>query len=618
MRSALIGLVIIYCVFIGKAVAQTLQGSDTAKLIPVLDLLMQTDEPVAQGQCNDGIDNDGDGLTDWQYDLGCWGPGDSSERAASRSQENGWTTFDLRPDSIVVYVSSSQGNDANDGLSPQTAVATPERGLAITRGQSADVMLLRRGDVWRDTTLNMRFHQGGRSASEKFIISSYGPSTRRPRLEVSNHLINDNGREISNLAVMGLEIVSYRKEPNTPLYDGSTGGGFRFVGNIRSQNILLEDNYLKYGELVVQSVDNIEIRRNVIYRSYHAGTCAFNSDGSRNTHGNPGFRPSGMFMGSNTNTALLEGNVWDENGWNPDIPVGPNGACATIYNHNVYLANVKNVTVRNDLFLRASSIGLKVSGTVSGGVDGLTVRDSLFAEGEIGIAMGGNGAMANTHNNSTIANNVFTDINRSRPTTREFTWGITVENNNNTLYENNWFVNPPVSDRNAFAFGLSRDFNTGVVIRNNLAHGYNRALRVSEASGWGSVSITGNRFHTDSGATGPLVYHRGDFSKTTYSGNLYYSNYTSSNPNSDGWFDTGYPFSDIAEWRTESGESNAQTSSFAAPDVGRNIDAYASHLGIGSTLADFAREARKQSRFNYRPQYEAQAVNAYIKEGYTP
>ncbi len=617
MSKYLVSILSMLCCFSSVIHAQSAGAGSTALHTPIINSLL-LDEDIVQptGQCNDGIDNDGDGLTDWQFDLGCYNSADGSERAGSRLQENGWTTFDLSVDSQVIYVSSSTGDDANDGLTPATAVATPERGFALTRSGFPDVLLLKRGDRWRDTALNSRFHLGGRSANEKMIIASYGNSTRRPRLEIKTNFINDNGREFSNVAVQGLAFISYKKQPNTPEYDGTSGGAVRFVGNARSRNILLEDNYVEYGEFIVQSVDNIQLRRNVIYRSYHAGTCRFNADGTRNPHGNSAFRPSGMFMGSGTNTALLEGNVWDENGWNPDIPVGPNGACATIFNHNVYLSDVKNVTVRNNLFLRASSIGLKVSGNSSGGVDGLRVDNNLFAEGEIGIAMGGNSSETNTHNNSVVSNNVFTDIARTKPTTRAFTWGITVENNNNTVYENNYFVNP-LDARNGFSFGLGRDFNTDVTIRNNITHGYNRALRVASKVGWDSVQIQNNTFFTQIG-TGPLITHQGNFDDVSYSGNDYFSNYTSSSANSDGWFDNGFPFLNIGQWRTRSGETNAAVSTYSPSDPGRNVDSYAAQLGIGSTLADFAREARKQSRFNYRPEYEADAVNAYIRQGYAP
>jgi len=50
----------------------------------------------------------------------------------------------------------------------------------------------------------------------------------------------------------------------------------------------------------------------------------------------------------------------------------------------------------------------------------------------------------------------------------------------------------------------------------------------------------------------------------------------------------------------------------------RNVDSYASFLGIGATIDDFAREARKQARVNYPSEYEARAVNEYIREGFYP
>lgn len=37
--------------------------------------------PELPSECDDGIDNDGDGYADWQRDLGCYGPGDHTECA---------------------------------------------------------------------------------------------------------------------------------------------------------------------------------------------------------------------------------------------------------------------------------------------------------------------------------------------------------------------------------------------------------------------------------------------------------------------------------------------------------------------------------------------------------
>src|SRR5690606_36048013 len=81
-------------------------------------------DPGVITECNDGIDNDGDGWVDWENDLGCYGPGDASESAQSRDAEAGWTTYDKPTAGTVYYVSSSTGSDSNDGLSPQTAFET--------------------------------------------------------------------------------------------------------------------------------------------------------------------------------------------------------------------------------------------------------------------------------------------------------------------------------------------------------------------------------------------------------------------------------------------------------------------------------------------------------------
>ena len=41
-------------------------------------LLALTSVAGWSSECNDGVDNDGDGLIDWQYDLGCHGASDTT------------------------------------------------------------------------------------------------------------------------------------------------------------------------------------------------------------------------------------------------------------------------------------------------------------------------------------------------------------------------------------------------------------------------------------------------------------------------------------------------------------------------------------------------------------
>lgn len=103
----------------------------------------------AATECNDGVDNDGDGLVDWQNDLGCWGPDDNTEGGLpSGSIDNGWTVYERLPNTRIIYVSSSTGSDSNSGFSPDDPVATIEKGLVLMRSGYPDWLLFKRGDVF--------------------------------------------------------------------------------------------------------------------------------------------------------------------------------------------------------------------------------------------------------------------------------------------------------------------------------------------------------------------------------------------------------------------------------------------------------------------------------------
>lgn len=60
--------------------------------------------PELPSECDDGIDNDGDGYADWHRDLGCYGPGDHTEAALPRDEEDGFTTFEIPEGSLASAV----------------------------------------------------------------------------------------------------------------------------------------------------------------------------------------------------------------------------------------------------------------------------------------------------------------------------------------------------------------------------------------------------------------------------------------------------------------------------------------------------------------------------------
>src|SRR4051812_26376523 len=62
----------------------------------------------------------------------------------------GWTVVTPPADARVVYVSSSQGKDGNNGLSPNTPVQSLAKATSLLRTGSGDQMLLKRGDTWHE------------------------------------------------------------------------------------------------------------------------------------------------------------------------------------------------------------------------------------------------------------------------------------------------------------------------------------------------------------------------------------------------------------------------------------------------------------------------------------
>lgn len=545
-------------------------------------------------ECNDGIDNDGDGLVDWQFDLGCAHGGDDDEAAAPRDQEGGFTTFDVGTDSKVVYVSSSEGDDANDGSSPSQAVATLSRGADLVRDGENDFMLLHRGDVWRDEELG-RF-KSGKDAAHPLVIASYGDSTDRPRVEVNANFINHNGQARSFVSVIGLEIISFPKIPGDPAFDGATGGGFRYVGG--GEGLLIEGCHLTYGEVVVQSYgdvhyEGVEVRRNVIELSYHVDTCGQNS----------AHRPSGMYA-SHVNDLTIEGNVFDHNGWNEDV----SSACATMYNHNMYL-NANGLVIRDNIIARASSMGIKMRSDSTGDADDLVFENNLFVDGEIGIGIGGNTSEPARFSNVTIRNNVFTEIGIGNPTDRNFSWMLSVTDNVHATIEDNYFLHQPWYT-NAYGIALGGGSTSDITVSGNLFYDLKaRSLRVQPEAGWSNIQIHDNTF-VDPTHDSCLVDHEGGFGAVTYANNAYLSETGSD------WFCVDGNRRSMAEWASDSGETGASTFSGTFSDPSRTVETYAASLGLTSSLEAFLEVARQQSRLTWRSDMTADAVNDYIRAGF--
>ena len=114
----------------------------------------------------------------------------SSELLAHLTEPGeGWTAFKPAADTRMVFVSNSQGDDANSGLSPHRPLKTIVEGLALLRNGHSDWLLLKRGDVWYEPigTIGSNKLKNGRSAEQPTLIASYGASGARPLLKLGSH-----------------------------------------------------------------------------------------------------------------------------------------------------------------------------------------------------------------------------------------------------------------------------------------------------------------------------------------------------------------------------------------------------------------------------------------------
>jgi len=214
-------------------------------------------------ECNDGIDNDADGLIDWVYDLGCWGQDDLTEKSLPRVQENGWTTNNRSADTKIYFVSSKSGNDSNDGLSTQNAIRTISKAYGLIRDGYPDWILLKRGDYFNEPIPYLR--KGGRSMVEPLVIASYGELAERPIIDSG---YTDSGFHAPGdgnfryVQVKDLHFYVSKMDPSSQFFSGVGQDGLSLYSGI---GILLENLHFEYAGIILQNSQNGKLR-NITFR----------------------------------------------------------------------------------------------------------------------------------------------------------------------------------------------------------------------------------------------------------------------------------------------------------------------------------------------------------------
>lgn len=536
---------------------------------------------------------------------------------------DGWTPITLAPGAREVFVSSSQGSDSNTGLTPDQPVRTLYRGYQLVRPNSADHMRLRRGDVWIDQALAGQYgawDKAGRSAAEPIIIHSYGDSPARPIIKAGARDIGVRfqgaGDWNGNVWLVGVHFQANRRMPGDPDFSpNSNVNGLVWYG--RGGNLLVEDCVFEYYAMNITMqppaatdvITGITFRRSQILNSYSTGSHS------------QGFYVVGV------DGLLIDECLVDHNGWLPNVT----NAHSTIYNHNFYLVpSCTNVLVRNTITSRASATGIQMRGRNMNAFNNLSLKNPL------GITAGH--AMASAEQNWTGSmryNVVLDSADIGVPNTPSFAprgFGMSVHRSTGGVLERN-IIAHNVSAQGAEPAILHGDLgSTSLTLAQNIVYDWQGApianqprrglvFRLDSPLPAAAVLRDNWFIQPDGGAMVATAPGNGN-PGGTWRGNRYFS----TNPLSQGWFFTQGPQTviDQATWAQRTGQAalatNERDQSLANvpsfPDAGRNINSYASSIGLDGSLEAFLAEARKQSRANWRPELTAAAVNRYIREGF--
>ena len=491
----------------------------------------------------------------------------------------------------VIYVSSSAGSDSNSGLSASSPVKSIEAGESLLRNGHGDELLLKSGDVWHDSLVYWRL--SGASAQDPMVISSYGGSTRPTIMSGSSDGITtgaSSAPEIDNLYIMNIHFWADGRDPS--LTSNPNGGAYATGINIlsKSTNILVENCYVQDYAVNLNFEDfqgplnNISVRRNVSVDSY---TTVGHSQG---------------MYATGVNNLLIEGNLFDHDGYNDSVP----GGQATWYNQGIYLSGQNNgCVVRDNIIARAAGYGLQAR---SGGV----VTGNLFVDDPVGCSYGlVNGAMTHASGvTGSVTGNVF--LGGANIGTLQGGSGLQIANisKSGVTVANNIFAsgvdNAPAAITLTFGQNQPNPQDSvglnNVMIENNIAYDWNRGVQVDGGmtpGGTGltainNVTFTGNDFEN---IPSNVINHDDPISGQEH----WYSNY---------FQNVGVPciagYTQAPEPTTYLGFSNPQ----------RTAATYNAQLGGSNSDSAFLSAARSQNELSWNAKYDAASVVSYVSAGF--
>jgi uncharacterized repeat protein (TIGR02543 family) len=538
---------------------------------------------------------------------------------------NGWTQFTPAATSRIVYVSASGSDvtgryyaptDAAIGSDPRNPTGTvlPFATFAVADGYVrsgyADYVLFKRGDKFTDVAITPK---SGQDDSNFFVYSSYG-SGALPMVEPVNSdtaliALNLGGNSLQRTAFADIDFYAEARDPTSPSYNASFGGppGFSLMTDTGTyRQILIEgcrfrfftNNIMQLYGTEAGSISEITMRRVHFLDNWYDDAHA---------QGMYAHRLTGIFA---------EECVFDHNGWYTQSPGTP--GTGTVYNHNTYFSDCRNVFFKHNVFMRSSSIHNKFTAN-DGTVDEagpITCYENLYVDGEIGIELGGNIDTPYKFFSPCVSRNVFTEIGRSRPSNRTLGWDMYFDDwDGGSFTQNVCVANSNASVTNVIALyftGGCRNARVDSNIVYNLSKSGQAtaaAITVDNANTKSGISVKRNIIQQPGQVEQMVNFaNAGDVSGFVFAANKYYS--TTSLP-----FIVGGVAKSLADWKTQSGDTSTSEQVYF-PDATRAIETYQAYIGGTTTIDAFLTAQRAKSRDSWPSNYDAATVDDWLRSGF--
>ncbi len=334
------------------------------------------------------------------------------------------------------YVSSSTGNDANDGLSPSTPKQTLAAVFALVQSGQGDHVLLKAGDIWHEGIPHFIW-SGGPSSSDPLVISSYGQGAR-PLLDTDAteggiDMTGGGGAPFAFAHVwfVGIDFDSSVRDPSSPDYDAADApliqaGGFTLLTS--ATDIQIEDCGFSYydNDILIQAPNVTDFR--II-------GCQIDDAWEDTSVHSQGLYAEGV------NNLLVLDSTFDHDGWNADVPAG---ACTVCY-HDLYLSGCSDVTIQGCIISDASNFGIKLTAYQPDTTGSILITGNLFFNDPNALVLGGQYQNADgsfTASNVVVTDNVFTDIGGTAGGVAQSV-GIYAEWESGVAITGNYMVNKP-------------------------------------------------------------------------------------------------------------------------------------------------------------------------------